>query len=70
MRDVLLKNQPNKRFATVEELGALTMFLCSPARLRLPGPRCRSMAAGLRTEVLVGGRDAGRHVPPVGHDRR
>ena len=29
IRDVLLKNQPNKRFATVEEIGALTAFLCS-----------------------------------------
>jgi 3-hydroxybutyrate dehydrogenase len=29
IRDVLLVNQPNKRFATIEELGALTAFLCS-----------------------------------------
>ncbi len=29
IRDVLLKQQPNKRFATVEEIGALTAFLCS-----------------------------------------
>ncbi len=28
IRDVLLAAQPNKRFATVEELGALTVFLC------------------------------------------
>src|SRR5689334_11093040 len=28
IRDVLLKNQPNKRFASVEEIGALTVFLC------------------------------------------
>src|SRR5687768_5080419 len=27
IRDVLLKNQPNKRFASVEEIGALTAFL-------------------------------------------
>jgi 3-hydroxybutyrate dehydrogenase len=27
IRDVLLKEQPNKRFATVEEIGALTVFL-------------------------------------------
>ncbi|HWA62292.1 MAG TPA: 3-hydroxybutyrate dehydrogenase [Caulobacteraceae bacterium] len=26
--DVLLASQPNKRFATVEEIGALTVFLC------------------------------------------
>ena len=29
IRDVFLKNQPTKRFATVEEMGALTVFLCS-----------------------------------------
>jgi 3-hydroxybutyrate dehydrogenase len=29
IRDVLLAAQPNKRFATVEELGALAVFLCS-----------------------------------------
>lgn len=29
IRDVLLKNQPNKRFAAVEEIGALAVFLCS-----------------------------------------
>jgi 3-hydroxybutyrate dehydrogenase len=28
--DVLLKAQPNKRFATVEEIGALTAFLAGP----------------------------------------
>ena len=28
IRDVLLAAQPNKRFATVEEIGALTVFLC------------------------------------------
>ena len=31
IRDVLLVNQPNRRFATVEEIGALTAFLCSDA---------------------------------------
>jgi 3-hydroxybutyrate dehydrogenase len=29
IRDVLLAAQPNKRFATVEQIGALTVFLCS-----------------------------------------
>lgn len=29
IRNVLLTQQPNKRFATVEEIGALTAFLCS-----------------------------------------
>jgi 3-hydroxybutyrate dehydrogenase len=28
IRDVLLKEQPNRRFASVEEIGALTVFLC------------------------------------------
>ena len=37
IRDVLLKNQPNKRFATVEELGALTVFLCSEAAASITG---------------------------------
>ena len=32
IRDVLLAQQPNKRFATVEELGALTVFLCLRCR--------------------------------------
>ena len=30
IHDVLLAAQPNKRFATVEELGALAVFLCGP----------------------------------------
>jgi 3-hydroxybutyrate dehydrogenase len=29
IKNVLLKEQPNKKFATVEELGALAAFLCS-----------------------------------------
>jgi 3-hydroxybutyrate dehydrogenase len=35
--DVLLKAQPNKRFATVEEIGALTVFLASPAGQSITG---------------------------------
>ncbi len=31
IRDVLLKNVPNKRFASVEEIGALAVFLCGEA---------------------------------------
>lgn len=31
IRDVLLAAQPSKKFATVEEIGALTAFLCGPA---------------------------------------
>ncbi len=37
VRDVLLKNQPNKRFATVEEMGAVTVFLCSEAAASITG---------------------------------
>jgi len=37
VRDVILAQQPNKRFATVEELGALVAFLCSPAAQSITG---------------------------------
>ena len=37
VRDVLLANQPSKRFATVEELGTLTLFLCSDAASSITG---------------------------------
>lgn len=37
IRDVLLAQQPNKRFATVEEMGALTAFLCSPDAMSITG---------------------------------
>jgi 3-hydroxybutyrate dehydrogenase len=37
IRDVLLKNQPNKRFASVEEIGALTVFLCGPGGASING---------------------------------
>ena len=37
IRDVLLQQQPNKRFATVEELGALTVFLASDAAASITG---------------------------------
>jgi len=37
IRDVLLVNQPNKRFATVEEMGALTAFLCSDMAASITG---------------------------------
>jgi 3-hydroxybutyrate dehydrogenase len=35
--DVLLKAQPNKRFATVDEIGALVAFLASPAAQSVTG---------------------------------
>jgi 3-hydroxybutyrate dehydrogenase len=37
IRDVLLAAQPNKRFATVEEIGALTAFLCGPGGASITG---------------------------------
>jgi 3-hydroxybutyrate dehydrogenase len=37
IRDVLLAQQPNKRFATVEEIGALTAFLCGDGGQSITG---------------------------------
>jgi 3-hydroxybutyrate dehydrogenase len=37
IRDVLLVNQPTKKFATVEEIGALTAFLCTDAAASITG---------------------------------
>jgi 3-hydroxybutyrate dehydrogenase len=37
IRDVLLAQQPNKKFATVEELGALVTFLASDAAASITG---------------------------------
>jgi 3-hydroxybutyrate dehydrogenase len=37
IRDVLLAQQPNKRFAGVDELGALTVFLASEAAASITG---------------------------------
>ena len=37
VRDVLLAAQPNKRFAEVEELGALAVFLCGPGGRSITG---------------------------------
>jgi 3-hydroxybutyrate dehydrogenase len=37
VREVLLAQQPNKRFATVEELGALAVFLASDAAASITG---------------------------------
>lgn len=37
IRNVLLAAQPNKRFAEVDELGALTLFLCSDAARSITG---------------------------------
>ena len=37
VRDVLLAQQPNKKFATVEEIGALAVFLASDAAASITG---------------------------------
>jgi 3-hydroxybutyrate dehydrogenase len=37
IRDVLLAQQPNKRFATIDELGALAVFLASDAGASITG---------------------------------
>jgi 3-hydroxybutyrate dehydrogenase len=37
VRDVLLKKQPNKRFASVEEIGAVVSFLCSKGATSITG---------------------------------
>lgn len=37
IRDVLLAAQPNRRFAEVEELGALAVFLCGPGGRSITG---------------------------------
>jgi 3-hydroxybutyrate dehydrogenase len=37
IRDILLAQQPNKRFATTEELGDLAVFLASPAAASING---------------------------------
>ncbi|MFI0844390.1 3-hydroxybutyrate dehydrogenase [Mesorhizobium sp. IMUNJ 23232] len=37
IRDVFLKDQPTKRFATVEEMGALAVFLCTDAAASITG---------------------------------
>jgi 3-hydroxybutyrate dehydrogenase len=37
IRDILLAQQPNKRFATVDELGALVVFLASAAAASITG---------------------------------
>jgi 3-hydroxybutyrate dehydrogenase len=37
IRDVMLNAQPTKRFVTVEELGALAVFLCSDAAASITG---------------------------------
>jgi 3-hydroxybutyrate dehydrogenase len=37
IRDVLLAQQPNRRFATSEEIGACTVFLCGEPALSIAG---------------------------------
>jgi 3-hydroxybutyrate dehydrogenase len=37
VRDVLLAQQPNKKFATVDEMGAVAVFLASDAAASITG---------------------------------
>ncbi|HYZ64682.1 MAG TPA: SDR family oxidoreductase, partial [Acetobacteraceae bacterium] len=37
IRDVLLAQQPNKRFASVDEIGAMTAFLATDAAASITG---------------------------------
>jgi len=37
IRDIILTDQPNKQFATVEQIGALAVFLCSEAAASITG---------------------------------
>jgi 3-hydroxybutyrate dehydrogenase len=37
VREILLQRQPSKQFATVEEIGGTTVFLCSPAAAQITG---------------------------------
>ena len=55
VRDILLSKQPTRKFATVEELGALSVFLASEAAASITGAAFRSMAAGRRSRQKRGG---------------
>ena len=37
VRDVLLARQPSKEFATLEQIGGTTAFLCSDAAAQITG---------------------------------
>lgn len=37
IREVMLDRQPTKQFATVDEIGAFVLFLCSPAAAQITG---------------------------------
>jgi 3-hydroxybutyrate dehydrogenase len=37
IREVMLQRQPTREFAKVEEIGALTLFLCSPSAAQITG---------------------------------
>ena len=37
IREVMLLRQPSRQFATVEQIGATTVFLCSPAADQITG---------------------------------
>ena len=68
IRDVLLAQQPNKRFATVEELGALSVFLASDAAASitgtaLAGRRRLDRALSASRAALVARRPAAEFTP-------
>jgi 3-hydroxybutyrate dehydrogenase len=37
IRNVMLQRQPTKQFVTVEDIGAMTVFLCSDAAAQITG---------------------------------
>ena len=37
IREVMLERQPSRQFATVEQIGGTTVFLCSPAADQITG---------------------------------
>jgi 3-hydroxybutyrate dehydrogenase len=37
IREVMLARQPSRQFATVEEIGATTVFLCSDGAAQITG---------------------------------
>jgi 3-hydroxybutyrate dehydrogenase len=67
IRDVLLAQQPNKRFASVDELGSLAVFLASNAAASITGPHCPSMAVGPHIDQQ---RAQGRVAVPISKPRQ
>ena len=51
IKDVLLADQPTKRFVTVEEIAALVVHLCQVILLTM---RCRGMLLAESAESMLG----------------